>query len=98
MENAEKYEVIRNWIDPEERVTVDFIDEKDVSAAIIDGTTDHVDLTIQTKFPHMKQHVSVPLFDVELGEDRTHYTRDPDRPLQYRRLRMKINQNRPQWV
>jgi len=41
MQNPEKYEIIRKWIDPDERVTVDFLDEKDVSAAIIDGTTEH---------------------------------------------------------
>jgi len=98
MQNPEKYEIIRKWIDPDERVTVDFLDEKDVSAAIIDGTTEHVALSIQTKFPHVKQHVSVSLGNVELGEDRNHYSRDPNRPLQHARLRMMINQKRPQWV
>ena len=95
MQNLEKYEIIRQWIDPEERVTVDFLDEKDVDAAILDGTPNHVDIAIQTAFPHVKQMVSIPLREIELGEDRQHYTRDPERPLQYRRLRMMINQKRP---
>jgi hypothetical protein len=28
MDNAAKLEVIRPWIDPEERVTADFVDER----------------------------------------------------------------------
>ena len=98
MENAAKYEMIRQWIDPEERVTVDFLDEKNLSAMVTECTSDHVDIAIQTKFPHLKQHISVPLSDVELGEDRTKYTRDPDKPLHYGRLQMFLNLKRPQWV
>ena len=32
MESSEKAEIIRRWIDPQERITVDFEDERDLSA------------------------------------------------------------------
>jgi hypothetical protein len=98
MDNAAKLEVIRQWIDPEERVTVDFVDEKDLNAVITGCTTEYVDLLIQTRFPHIKQTLWVPMGEVEVGEDRTHYTRDPEKQLQYERLRLVIHQKRPQWV
>ncbi|HEY3196700.1 MAG TPA: hypothetical protein VGJ57_01710 [Nitrospirales bacterium] len=98
MDNAAKLEVIRQWIDPEERVTVDFVDEKDLSAVITGCTTEYVDLLIQTRFPHIKQTLWVPMREVEVGEDRTHYTRDPERPLQFERLKLLIHQKRPQWA
>ena len=98
MDNATKLEVIRQWIDPLERVTVDFLDEKDLSAVITGCTREHVDLAIQTRFPHLKQHVCVPMGKVVVGEDQTHYTRDPEKPLRYGRLRLMIHQKRQQWV
>ena len=98
MDNAAKLKVIRPWIDPEERVTVDFVDQRDLNAAITGCTTEHVDLSLETHFPHLKQHLSVPMREVEVGEDRTHYTRDPEKPLRYERLRLIISQNRPQWT
>jgi hypothetical protein len=98
MDAAAKLEVIRPWIDSEERVTVDFVDERDLNAVITGCTTEHVDLLIQTRFPHIKQTLWVPMREVEVGEDRTHYTRDPEKPLRYGRLRLMINQKRPSWV
>lgn len=73
-----KYEVIHPWINLEERVTVDFVDEKNLNAIVMHCTHDYVNLAIQMRFPHMKQHITVPLSNVELGEDRTKYTRDPE--------------------
>ena len=98
MDNASKQATIRQWIDPEERVTVDFLDEKDLNAVITGCTAEHVDLLIQTRFPHLKQHVCVPLGKVVVGEDPTHYTRDPEKPLRYARLWLIISQNRPPWT
>jgi len=98
MDNAAKLELIRQWIDPEERVTVDFVDQKDLNAVIMGCTTEHVDLSLEIHFPHLKQHLSVPMREVEVGEDPTHYTRDPEKPLRYGRLRLMIHQKRPQWV
>ena len=98
MENAAKHEKIREWVDPEERVTVDFLDEKELNATVTSCTIEHVNIMIQTHFPHLKQTLSIPLGDVEVAEDRTHYTRDPDKPLRYGRLKLVINMNRPQWV
>jgi hypothetical protein len=98
MDNASKYEEIRKWVDPEERVTVDFLDEKDLNATVTACTVDHVDISIQTHFPHLKQMLSIPLGEVELGEDRTKYTRDPEKPLQYGRLKLIIKLNRQKWA
>jgi hypothetical protein len=98
MTNEEKLRAIRPWIDPEERVTVDFSDEKDLNARITGCTAEIVDLSLETAFPHLKQDLSIPLGEVEISEDRTHYTRDPDRPLHYGRLRLTINRKRPEAV
>jgi len=98
MDNTTKLEVIREWIDPEERVTVDFDDEKDLEAVVTGCTIDHVDLSIQTHFPHLKQTVCIPLNDVALTEDPSHYTRDPEKPLRYGRLKLVIHQKRLQWI
>jgi hypothetical protein len=43
----------------------------------------------------MKQHISVPLSQVEVSEDFSHYTRNPARPLQRHRLMLVINEKRP---
>jgi len=95
MDNKAKCGKIREWIDPEERVTVDFLDEKDLSAVVTGCTVEHVDLSIQTHFPHLKQTLCIALSDVTVTEDPSHYTRDPDKPLKFERLKLVINQNRP---
>ncbi|PJA79807.1 MAG: hypothetical protein CO149_01625 [Nitrospirae bacterium CG_4_9_14_3_um_filter_51_5] len=95
MTNEEKHQCIRQWINPEERVTVHFLDAPDLNAEIT-GCTDHlVDLSIETHVSHMKQHLSIPLSQVEMSEDFSHYTRDPERPLQPSRLMLVINEKRP---
>jgi hypothetical protein len=98
MESSEKADMIRPWIDPEERVTVDFENERDLSAQIVecDGMT--VTLLLETGFPHYKQHLTLPLSMLSVGEDKTHYTRDPEKPLRYGRLRLTVHENRPQPV
>ena len=95
MTNEEKATHIRQWIDPEERVTVQFLDVRDLNAQVTDCNDASVTLSIETHVTHMKQHVSFPLSQVEVSEDRSHYTRDPDRPLQRRRLLLLIGENRP---
>ena len=89
---------IRQWIDPAERVTVDFDDEKDLNAEVTGCNAEIVSLALETAFPHLRQDVSIPLGEVELGEDRAKYTRDPEKPLRYGRLRLIIHQTRPQPV
>ena len=98
MESTEKTEIIRRWINPEERVTVDFDNERDVNAQVVecDGVT--VTLLLETAFPHYKQHLTLPLSMLSVGEDKTHYTRDPEKPLRYGRLRLAVHENRPQAV
>jgi len=98
MDNSTKCEKIRDWIDPEELVTVDFLDEKDLSAVVTGCTTEHVDLYIQTRFPNLKQTLCIPLSDVVITEDPSHYTRDPEKPLRHERLKLEISTKRPQWT
>jgi len=95
MDNNEKSKVIRPWINEQERVTVDFVNEKDLNAEVIDCTGEVVSLALETTAPHMKQRVTLPLREVEVGEDRTHYTRDPDEPARRGRLRLIVNAERP---
>ena len=98
MENEDKAMVIRRWIDPEERITVDFEDEKDLNAVVMGCSTESVALALETSFPHLRQEIMIPLHAVEIGEDWARYTRDPDKPLQYGRLRLTIRHQRPQMV
>lgn len=95
MTNEEKQKRIRQWIDPEERITVQFLDARDLSAEVTGCNDASVTLSIETHVPHMKQHISLPLSQVEVSEDLSHYTRDPERPLQRQRLMLVMNGNRP---
>jgi len=78
MTNHEKRKRIIPWIDLEERVTVHFLDEKDLNAEVTGTTEELVDLSIETDLPHLRQRISVPLRLTEASEDLGHYTRDPD--------------------
>ena len=95
MTNEEKLEAIRPWIDPEERVTVDFLDQQGLNAEVTACNDVVVDLSLETRMPHIIQHISIPLPQAEVLEDLSHYTRDPDRPLKHRRLMLVINDKRP---
>jgi hypothetical protein len=95
MTNEEKLKAIRPWIDPEERVTVNFLDEQDLNAEVTGCNDELVDLSLETRVPHVKQQISVPLRRAEVSEDLSHYTRNPDRPLKHRRLMLLINDKRP---
>jgi hypothetical protein len=98
MESIEKADIIRRWIDPEERVTVDFENERNLNAQVIECDGQTVTILLETTFPHYKQHITLPLSMVSVGEDKSHYTRDPERPLRYGRLRLTVHENRPQTV
>ena len=95
MESSQKAEVIRRWIDPEERVTVDFEDEKGLNAVVVECDEQTVSLLLETAFPHYRQQVTLPLSALTVGEDKTHYTRDPEKPLRYGRLRLTVDEKRP---
>jgi hypothetical protein len=43
----------------------------------------------------MRQELSLPLSSVEVSEDFTHYTRDPERPLKRKRLMLIVQGKRP---
>ena len=89
MDSHEKVMTIRRWIHPEERITVDFEDECESQT---------VTLLLETAFPHYKQHLTLPLSIVSIGEDKTKYTRNPDKPVEYGRLRLTVHEVRPQAV
>jgi hypothetical protein len=95
MTNEDKQACILPWIDPEERVTVRFLDVSDLNATVTDCTDQLVDLSIETHVAYMNQHLSIPLRQVEVSDDFSHYTRDPERPLQRQRLMLVINEKRP---
>ena len=95
MTNEEKLEAIRPWIDPQERVTVNFLDEQGLNAEVTDCNDVSVDLSLETRVPHIKQRISIPLRRAEVAEDPAHYTRDPDRPLKHSRLMLLINDKCP---
>ncbi|MEO8327878.1 MAG: hypothetical protein ABI618_18660 [Nitrospirota bacterium] len=95
MTNDEKERVIRPWIDPEERITVNFLNAPDLNAEVAECTRQLVDLAIETHVPFMAQNISVPLSQIEVSKDYIHYTRDPERPLQRQRLKLVIKEKRP---
>ncbi|HNP59675.1 MAG TPA: hypothetical protein PKM72_02480 [Nitrospirales bacterium] len=95
MTNHEKAKLIAPWINPAERVTVDFKDEIGLNAEVFGCTENVVHLLFQEAFPHIKEQITIPLREVEVGEDHGRYTRDPDTPLQWR-LRLQVNRNRPE--
>jgi hypothetical protein len=95
MTNEEKVKKIFQWINPEERVTVHFLDEQDLNAEVTGCNAELVDLSIETRVPYMRQTISVPLSRTEVSEDLSHYTRDPERPLKRRRLMLVVNDKRP---
>ena len=98
MDNETKAKRIREWIDPEERVTVDFDDERDLNAEVTGCNAEVVTLALETAFPHLRQDLTIPLGKVDVGEDEAKYTRDPEKPLRYGRLRLTIHQKRPEMV
>lgn len=93
--NPEKVRAIRAWIDPDERVTVDFSDERNLNAEVVDCTDDVVELAVDAAVPHLRQRVIVPLRLVTVSDDPWHYTRDPSKPLRHSRLRLSVDRARP---
>ena len=95
MTNEDKQNRNRPWINPEERVTVHYLDAPHLNTTVTGCTDQSVDLSIETQVAQLKQKISVPLSQVEVTEDFSHYTRDPERPLQQQRLMLVINEKRP---
>jgi hypothetical protein len=93
--NQQKAAQIRKWINPNERITVQFDDQRDLSAEVTGCTDQLVSLSLDTAIPHMRQHVSLPLSSVEVSEDVSHYTRDPERPLKRERMMLTAQGKRP---
>jgi hypothetical protein len=93
--NEQKAAAIRKWIDPEERITVQFDDQRDLSAEITACTDQVVSLSLDTAVPHMRQQITLPLSALEVSEDFSHYTRDPERPLKRKRMMLIAQGKRP---
>lgn len=93
--NKQKAAIIKKWIDPEERITVQFVDQGDLSAEVTACTDRLVSLSLDTAVPHVRQAISLPLSSVEVAEDHTHYTRDPERPLERKRMMLIARGKRP---
>ena len=95
MSRADKLALITPWINPEERITVQFDDQRDINSEVIACTERLVDVALETTVPHLRQKLSIPLSEIEVSEDLTHYTRDPDKPLQMKRLLLIVKGKRP---
>ena len=93
--NEQKAATIRKWIDPKERITVQFDDQRDLSAEVTGCTDQVVSLSLDTAVPHMRQEITLPLSAVEISEDFSHYTRDPERPLKRERMMLIAQGKRP---
>ncbi len=95
MSRTDKLALITPWINTEERVTVQFDDQRDINSEVIACTERLVDVALETAVPHLRQKLSIPLSDVEVSEDPIHYTRDPNKPLQLKRLMLIVKGKRP---
>lgn len=95
MNRADKVALITPWINPEERVTVQFDDQRDINTIVTGCSERLVDLELETNILHIRQKLSIPLSEVEVSEDPSHYTRDPDQPLRFKRLLLIIKGKRP---
>jgi len=93
--NEQKAAAIRKWIDPEERITVQFDDQRDLNAEVTGCTDQVVSLSLDTAVPHMRQQITLPLSAVEVSKDFSHYTRDPNRPLKRERMMLIARGKRP---
>jgi hypothetical protein len=89
----EKVKKIAPWIDPEERIAVDFRDEEGLNAVVTGCNAELVDLSMRDAYDSYETN-SVPLSHTEVSEDVSHYTRDPERPLKHRRLMLIVNNTR----
>ena len=93
--NEQKAAAIRKWIDPEERITVQFDDQRDLNAEVTGCTDQVVSLSLDTTVPHLRQRITLPLSAVEVSKDFSHYTRDPERPLKRERMMLIARGKRP---
>ena len=95
MTNEVKEKIIRQWVNPEVAITVDFLDAADLKAQVTKCTRQLVLLSIETHVPHLSQHILAPLSQVEVLEDLSHSTQGPKQYLQRKRLMLIINEKRP---
>jgi hypothetical protein len=98
--NQKKAEVIRPWIHHEERITVDFEDAFNLNAEVVDCTTQTVTLRLEAQRLgiHHYQDAVLPLRQVTVTEDPNKYTRNPNTPVRYGRLKLIVKSKRPATV
>ena len=65
--NKQKAALIKEWINPDERITVQFDDQRDLSAEVTGCTDQLVSLSLDTAVPHMRQEISLPLSSVQVA-------------------------------
>jgi hypothetical protein len=95
--NQRKVEVIRAWIHPEERITVNFEDSWNLNAEVVVCTTQTVTLRLEAQrlgIPYY-QDVVLPIRQVTVTEDPSKYTRNPGTPVRYGRLKLNVRSKRP---
>jgi len=76
-------------------VRVHFLDQQDLNVEVTGCNAELGDLSLKTRVPQMRHTLSVPLGRTEISEYFAHYTRDPERPLNRRRLLLVGNDTRP---
>lgn len=88
IDHLAKAEAIQPWVDPEERVTVDFQDASNLNAEVISCAEYVVELGLEIFLPHYRQKIVVPLREVTISTNPGRYTRNPAPPFQNERLRL----------
>ncbi len=77
---------------------MDFEDALNLNAEVVDCTTQVVTLRLEAsrlELPHYHQNAVIPLRLITISEDPTRYTRNPDAPLHYGRLKLIVKKKRP---
>lgn len=77
------------------RISVQFDGQCDINAEILDCAERLVDVKVETTVPHLGQKPSLSLSGVEISENPIQYMRNPDKPLQMKRLLLIVNGKRP---
>ena len=67
MTNEDKQKVIRPWIDPEEQITVHFLDASDLNATVTKCIDHLVEIAMKTHVPYTNQYISATT-TIEAGD------------------------------
>ena len=95
--NLQKAASIRQWINPEERVTVDFENEHDLNAEVIECDGQNGDVAARDRISTLANGILRFLSMISVGRIKSLHS-GPDKPVQYGRLRITVHEARPQTV